>query len=84
MLWRHCSRRRDAAEVATAAAAVYVLDEPVSAPRPIAAVVAIVLLGRGLSSTLALWLAVPLLLVCKLTLKRIDHPLASFLVAEWL
>ena len=86
ILWRQCSRRRDASS-ATAAGAAGAAAEDMHAhapSRPIAAVVAIVLLGRGLSSALALWLAVPLLMLCKLKLKRIDHPLASFLVAEWL
>ena len=53
-------------------------------PRPVASIVFIVLLGRGLSSALALWLAVPLLLLCKLTLCHIEHPVATFLATQWL
>lgn len=53
-------------------------------PRPVAAIVFIILLGRGLSSALALWLAVPVLLLFKLTLRHTDHPIANFVATEWL
>ena len=53
-------------------------------PRPVAAIVFIILLGRGLSSALALWLAGPVLLLFKLTLRHTDHPIADFVATEWL
>ncbi len=61
-----------------------VADEVGVVPRPVASIVFIVLLGRGLSSALALWLAVPVLLLVKLTLRHTKHPIADYIVAEWL
>eukprot|EP01043_Picozoa_sp_COSAG02_P011113 COSAG02_NODE_404_length_23022_cov_305.366008_12_plen_566_part_00 len=53
-------------------------------PRPVASIVFIVLMGRGLVSALALWLAVPVLLLVKLTLSHTKHPTAEYIAAEWL